>query len=130
MSRNPTDLRYTPTHEWVRNEGENLYTIGITEHAAHLLGDMVYVGLPDVDDELSQGDECGVVESVKAASDIYSPLTGTVVAINTELADNPELLNEDSYIGGWLYQINADDASELDGLLDADGYTELADNES
>jgi glycine cleavage system H protein len=125
MSNNPTDLKYATSHEWVRAEGDGVYTVGITDHAQGLLGDMVYVELPDVEDELSQGDECGVVESVKAASDIYAPLTGTVIEINEELEDAPEIVNNDAFGDGWLYKIKADDESELGALLDAEGYNEI-----
>ena len=125
MSNNPTDLKYASSHEWVRAEGEGIYTVGITDHAQGLLGDMVYVELPDVDDELSQGDECGTVESVKAASDIYAPLSGTVIEINEELEEAPEIVNNDAFGDGWLYKIRADDESELSNLLDADAYNEI-----
>ena len=125
MSNNPTDLKYATSHEWVRAEGDGVYTVGITEHAQSLLGDMVYVELPDVEDELSQGDECGVVESVKAASDIYAPLTGTVIEINEELEDTPETVNNDAFGDGWLYKIKADDESELSNLIDAEAYNEI-----
>lgn len=125
MSNNPTDLKYATTHEWVRAEGEGVFTVGITDHAQGLLGDMVYVELPDVEDELSQGDECGTVESVKAASDIYAPLTGTVIEINEELEDSPETVNNDAFGDGWLYKIKADDESELTNLIDAQAYNEI-----
>lgn len=129
MSNNPTDLKYATSHEWVRAEGDGVYTVGITDHAQGLLGDMVYVELPDVEDELSQGDECGVVESVKAASDIYAPLTGTVVEINEELEDAPETVNNDAFGDGWLYKIKADDESELSNLIDAEAYNEIEQSE-
>lgn len=125
MSNNPTDLKYATSHEWVRAEGDGVFTVGITDHAQGLLGDMVYVELPDVEDELSQGDECGVVESVKAASDIYAPLTGTVIEINEELEDTPETVNNDAFGDGWLYKIKADDESELSNLIDAEAYNEI-----
>lgn len=129
MSNVPAELRYATSHEWVRNEGNGLYTVGITEHAQGLLGDMVFVEVPDVDDELSAGDECGVVESVKAASDIYAPLTGKVVAINEELEDEPELVNTDAFGDGWLYQIKAEDENEVEALLTAEGYQNSIDED-
>lgn len=125
MSNNPTDLKYATSHEWVRAEGDGVFTVGITDHAQGLLGDMVYVELPDIEDDLSAGDECGVVESVKAASDIYAPLTGTVIAINEELDDSPETVNNDAFGDGWLYKIKADDESELGNLMDAEAYNEI-----
>ena len=125
MSNNPTDLKYASSHEWVRAEGDGVFTVGITDYAQGLLGDMVYVELPDVEDELSQGDECGVVESVKAASDIYAPISGTVIEINEELEEAPEIVNNDAFGDGWLYKIKADDESELATLLDAQAYNEI-----
>jgi glycine cleavage system H protein len=129
MSNIPAELKYATSHEWVRNEGDGTFTIGITEHAQGLLGDMVFVELPDVGDNLAQGEDCAVAESVKAASDIYAPLTGVVVAINEELEDQPELVNSDAFGDGWMYKIKAEDASELDGLLTADGYKDSIDED-
>ncbi len=122
MSNVPTQLKYATSHEWVRSDGNGLYTVGITEHAQGLLGDMVFVELPDIDDELSAGDECGVVESVKAASDIYAPISGKVVAINEDLEDTPEAINNDAFGDGWMYQIKAEDESEVEALMSAEGY--------
>ena len=122
MSNIPSDLRYATTHEWVRPEGDGTFTVGISEHAQELLGDMVFVELPDVDDEISAGDDVAVAESVKAASDIYAPVSGTVVEINEALEDAPELVNSDAFGEGWLFKVKLDDASELENLLDADGY--------
>jgi glycine cleavage system H protein len=124
MSQTPEHLKYTETHEWVRTEEDGVLTIGITDHAQALLGDLVYVELPDVDTEMSAGEEAGVVESVKAASDIYSPVSGTIVAINEKLLNSPELVNSDPYGEGWLFQVQLDDESELDELLNAEKYAE------
>ncbi|KKC98222.1 MULTISPECIES: glycine cleavage system protein GcvH [Photobacterium] len=126
MAHVPSELKYTESHEWVRPEGDGVYTIGITDHAQQLLGDMVFVDLPEVDRAVSAGDEFAVAESVKAVSEVYAPLSGVVVAINEELEMSPELLNHDPYGDGWLVQIKADDEAELDELLDANAYTELA----
>lgn len=122
MSNIPADLKYASTHEWIRDEGDGTFTVGISEHAQELLGDMVFVELPDVGDKVERGDDIAVAESVKAASDIYAPLTGEVVAVNEDLEDAPETVNNDSYGDGWLFRIKADDSSELDNLLDANGY--------
>ncbi|ALO34169.1 glycine cleavage system protein H [Colwellia sp. MT41] len=129
MSNIPSELKYATSHEWVRLESDGTATIGITEHAQDLLGDMVFVELPDVDDSISVGDDVAVAESVKAASDIYSPVSGTVIAINEELEDAPELLNSDAFGGGWLFKVKLDDASELDNLLDAEGYKNSIDED-
>lgn len=122
MSNVPNELKYRDSHEWVRKEADGTYTVGITEHAQELLGDMVFVDLPDVGAIYAAGDDCAVAESVKAASDIYAPLSGEVVAVNDALTDSPELVNSGSYTDGWLFKIKASDASELDDLLDADAY--------
>lgn len=124
MSNIPSELKYVTTHEWVRNEGNGIVTVGITEHAQELLGDMVFVELPDVDDEINTGDDVSVAESVKAASDIYAPVTGTVVEVNENLEDSPELVNSDAFGDGWLFKVKVADESELDSLLDADAYAE------
>ncbi|MFM2480328.1 glycine cleavage system protein GcvH [Celerinatantimonas sp. YJH-8] len=125
MSNTPSDLKFTNTHEWVRAEGDGVYTIGISDHAQELLGDMVFIDLPDVGDAVSGGDDCAVAESVKAASDIYSPITGEVVAINEELEDSPELVNSDPYSEGWLFQVKTSDSAEYDDLLDANAYDDI-----
>ncbi|KMJ44853.1 glycine cleavage system protein GcvH [Xenorhabdus khoisanae] len=125
MSHVPTELKYTESHEWVRSEGNGEYTVGITEHAQQLLGDMVFVDLPDVGTEVNNGDDCAVVESVKAASDIYAPLSGKVIAVNPELEGSPELVNSEPYNEGWLFRIKITDESELTNLLDAEGYQSL-----
>lgn len=122
MSNIPAELRYAATHEWVRPEGDGVFTVGITEHAQELLGDMVFVDLPDVGDQVSTGDDVAVAESVKAASDVYAPISGEVVGVNEELEDSPELVNSDAYGDGWLFKIKADDAGEVENLLDAEGY--------
>ncbi len=122
MSNIPTDLRYATTHEWVRPEGVGVFTVGISEHAQDLLGDMVFVDLPDVGDNVSTGDDVAVAESVKAASDVYAPITGEIIAVNEDLEDSPELVNSDPYGDGWLFKIKADDPAEVEDLLDAEGY--------
>ncbi|ABG42093.1 MAG: glycine cleavage system protein H [Alteromonadaceae bacterium] len=122
MSNIPSDLRYATTHEWVRPEGDGTFTVGISEHAQELLGDMVFVELPDVGATVSAGDDIAVAESVKAASDVYAPIGGEIVGVNEDLEDSPELVNSDPYGDGWLFRIKADDADEVEGLLDAEGY--------
>ena len=122
MSNIPTDLRYASTHEWIRPEGEGIFTVGISEHAQELLGDMVFVELPDVGTEVAMGDDVAVAESVKAASDVYAPITGEIVAVNEELEDTPELVNSDPYGDGWLFKVKAEDPEEVEALLDAEGY--------
>jgi len=124
MSNIPSELKYVASHEWVRNEGNGIVTVGITEHAQELLGDMVFVELPDVDDEINTGDDVSVAESVKAASDIYAPVTGIVVEVNENLEDSPELVNSDAFGDGWLFKVKVADESELDNLLDAEAYAE------
>jgi glycine cleavage system H protein len=120
MSKILTDLLYTEDHEWVKVDG-NKAKIGITDHAQHELGDIVYVELPEEDDELAKGDVFGVIESVKAASDSFTPLSGTVTAINEDLEDAPESVNADPY-GAWMFELELSDTSELDGLMDAAAY--------
>jgi len=129
MSDIPNELLYTSSHEWVRQEADGSYTIGITEHAQELLGDMVFVELPEVGDSLDAGDDCAVAESVKAASDIYAPLSGEVIAVNEALEDSPELVNSDAYGDGWFFRIKPSDESELDNLLDAEAYQAVIDEE-
>ena len=120
MSKVIEGLYYSESHEFVRIEGEYAY-VGITDYAQHQLGNVVYVDMPDVDDEVAQGEEFGAVESVKAASDLISPVTGTVVVVNEELADNPQLINEDAF-SNWIIKVKVDDTEELKNLLDAKGY--------
>ena len=122
MSNIPSELKYATSHEWVRKDGNGVVTVGITEHAQGLLGDMVFVELPDIDDEITTGDDVAVAESVKAASDIYAPISGIVIEVNESLEDAPELVNSDAYGEGWLFKVKVADESELDSLLDADGY--------
>ncbi|MBU9841867.1 MULTISPECIES: glycine cleavage system protein GcvH [Rahnella] len=123
MSNVPADLKYASSHEWIRSEGNGVYTVGITEHAQELLGDMVFVDLPEVGREVAAGEDCAVAESVKAASDIYSPISGEIVAVNGELEGSPELVNSEPYGTGFLFQIKASDESELAKLLDAEAYS-------
>jgi len=127
MSHIPSHLQYTESHEWVSIEDNSNARIGITDHAQEALGDLVFVELPSVGDEISQGDPCAVVESVKAASDIYAPLSGVVVAVNEELESDPALINADPYGDGWLFELELIDTEELDGLKDADAYEESLD---
>lgn len=124
MSNVPSDLRYTKSHEWVRIEGDGTVTVGITDHAQDLLGDLVFVETPEVGASFGAGDDCAVVESVKAASDVYSPLTGEVTGANEALADAPETINSDPYGDGWIFKLKVSDEAELDELLDADAYNE------
>jgi glycine cleavage system H protein len=122
MSDTPAELKYAKTHEWARLEDDGTVTVGISDHAQHALGDVVFVELPEVGAELTAGSEAGVVESVKAASDIYAPVSGEVIAINEKLVDVPETINGDPYGDGWFFRLRPSDASELDELLDAEGY--------
>jgi glycine cleavage system H protein len=129
MSEAPTELKYVATHEWARLEEDGQVTIGITDHAQNALGDVVYVELPEEGQQLNAGEEAGVVESVKAASDIYAPIAGTVTAINAKLDDAPETVNQDAFGDGWFFRIEPDDVSELEDLLSADGYLEVCEAE-
>ncbi len=129
MSEVPKELKYLDSHEWVRIEGDGTATIGITYHAQDALGDVVFVELPELGAELAAGDEAGVVESVKAASDIYAPLSGEVVAINEDLVDSPEIVNEFPYGDGWFYRIKLSDPEELEELLSAEEYREILEDE-
>lgn len=129
MSNVPKDLKYTKSHEWIRIEGDGALVVGITEHAQDLLGDMVYVEVPDVGRSLEAGEACAVVESVKAASDVYSPVSGQVTAANAALADGPETVNKDPYGDGWLMKLAPTDRSELDQLMDAEAYEALLQSE-
>ncbi|HDY99626.1 MAG TPA: glycine cleavage system protein GcvH [Pseudomonas sabulinigri] len=122
MSNIPADLRYASSHEWSRLESDGTVTVGITDHAQDLLGDVVFVECPDVGRQITAGEECAVVESVKAASDIYAPISGEVIAVNEALTDSPELVNSEPYGEAWFFKIKPSDASELDKLLDADAY--------
>ena len=121
MSNTPSDLKYASSHEWARLDGD-VVTVGITDHAQEALGDLVYVELPEVGDTVAAGDEAGVVESVKAASDIYAPVSGEVIAVNEALGDTPEIINTDPYNEGWIYKIRVTDVSELDNLMSGEEY--------
>jgi len=126
MSQIPADLKYVASHEWLRLEADGSVTVGITDHAQELLGDVVYVELPEVGKSYAQGEQAGVVESVKAASDVYSPIDGEILAINEELEATPELANSAPYAGGWFFKIKPANAADLDQLLDADAYAKEA----
>ncbi len=121
MSNTPADLKYTNTHEWVLIDGD-IITVGVTDFAQEQLGDVVFVELPEPDSEVIAGDGIAVVESVKAASDIYAPATGTVLAVNDSLEDAPELVNSDPFEDGWFFRMQVQDIGELDNLMDADSY--------
>lgn len=123
MSETPTELKYASTHEWAGEE-DGIVTVGITDHAQDALGDVVFVELPESGQWLRAGDEAGVIESVKAASDIYAPVSGTVIEINDMLADAPETVNHDPYGDGWFFRIKPEDLGELEELLDSEGYLE------
>ncbi|TYT25710.1 glycine cleavage system protein GcvH [Luteimonas viscosa] len=125
MSEIPGDLKFMKSHEWARVEGDGKVTIGISDHAQGLLGDLVYVELPAIGDTIEAGNACAVVESVKAASDVYAPVSGTVTAVNAALADKPETINEDAYGEGWLLVVEASEPDQLNDLLDPDDYAEL-----
>jgi glycine cleavage system H protein len=122
MSEIPLELSYTPEHEWLRREEGGMVTVGITHYAQDLLGDVVFVELPDVGKHFATGDACAVVESVKAASDVYAPLSGEVSAVNESLRQTPEKVNQDPYGGGWLFQLRVDPDQSSEGLLDAAAY--------
>ncbi len=122
MSNVPGELKYTKSHEWVRIEDDGTAVVGITDHAQAALGDLVFVETPEVGASFDAGDACAVVESVKAASDVYSPLAGEVTEANADLADTPELVNQDPYGQGWIMRLRLADPAAADGLLDAAGY--------
>lgn len=128
MKEIPGDLLFLKSHEWARVEDNGTVTVGISDHAQGLLGDLVYVELPNVGDTAQAGNAAAVVESVKAASDVYSPVTGQIVAVNDALADKPETINEDAYGDGWIFVVKLDSREELDELLDPDAYAELIEN--
>lgn len=129
MSEIPGDLKFLKSHEWARVEGSGRVTVGISDHAQGLLGDLVYVELPSVGDRIEAGTAAAVVESVKAASDVYSPLTGTVVEVNSDLADKPETINEDAYGEGWIFVMEIEEPDQLNDLLAPDDYAELLEDE-
>lgn len=126
----PQQLRYTKSHEWARAESDGTITVGITDHAQDLLGDMVYVELPEVGRKLTAGKECAVVESVKAASDVYAPIGGEVVAVNSALESGPDNVNKGPYTDGWLFRVKPSDQGEWSKLLDAAGYERVVADES
>ena len=120
----PQGLKYSKEHEWVAAE-DSVATVGITDHAMGQLGEIVYIELPAVGEKVSKDDPCGVIESVKAVSDIYAPVSGTVVEVNEDLPESPEVVNEDPYGDGWLIKVKMNDASDLDDLMDGDEYAEM-----
>ena len=122
MSNIPAELKYVASHEWLRTEADGTVTVGITEHAQELLGDIVFIELPEVGAELAADEQAGVVESVKAASDVYAPITGEIVAVNDALVSAPETANSDPYGDGWFFKIKPANAADLDGLLSAEQY--------
>lgn len=124
----PTNLKYSKSHEWVKSEADGTVTVGITHHAQELLGDMVFIELPEVGKTLKQKEECAVAESVKAAADVYSPISGEVIAVNSPLVDEPGKINEDAY-SAWLFKMKPGNPAEIDGLLDAAAYTALVESE-
>ena len=129
MNEIPGDLKYTRSHEWVRIEDDDLVTVGITDHAQAALGDMVFIETPEIGAEVEAAAACAVVESVKAASDIYAPVGGEIVEANPNLADSPELVNEKPYTDGWIFQIKVSDSAELEGLMEAEGYEAFCEEE-
>lgn len=129
MSQTPNELKYASSHEWARLEEDGTVTVGITDHAQEALGDVVFVELPDLGTVLAAGDDAGVVESVKAASDIYAPIGGEVIEINGQLEDEPEMVNNDPYNDGWFFKLQPSDAIELDALLSAADYQQQCDDE-
>ena len=130
MSEIPADLLYTASHEWVRKEADGTVVIGITDHAQEALGDMVFVELPEIGDAIDAGGDLAVVESVKAASDVYAPVSGEITEVNTALADAPEMINADAYGDGWFLRLATTDAAGLDGLLSAADYAEILADEA
>lgn len=122
MSEIPSDLRYAESHEWISQEEEGVVKVGISDHAQEQLGDLVFIELPEEGATFGRGDACAVVESVKAASDIYCPVAGEVIDVNEALADTPEIVNNDPYGDGWLFSVRLDNVDEIDDLMDADAY--------
>jgi glycine cleavage system H protein len=130
MSEIPSELKYARSHEWARLEEDGTVTVGITDHAQDALGDVVFVEHPEVGQQLVAEDEAGVVESVKAASDIYAPVSGKVIAVNTALEDAPEQVNQDPYGDGWFFKVQPDDPADLEELLSAEAYGEFLDSQA
>ncbi len=126
---NPSNLKYTASHEWVKTEADGSVTVGITQHAQELLGDMVFVEAPTAGRKLKAGEECAVVESVKAAADVYAPLAGEVLAANADLDGSPENINSDPY-GAWIFKMKPDNAADIDALMDAAAYQAVVDSEA
>ena len=126
---NPANLRYTASHEWVKTEADGTFSIGITQHAQELLGDMVFVESPAVGRKLKAGEECAVVESVKAAADVYAPVAGVVAAVNSDLDSAPENINNDPY-AAWMFKLKPDNAADVNGLMDATAYQAHVDSEA
>jgi glycine cleavage system H protein len=130
MSQVPNDLKYTKSHEWVKPAGNDMFVVGVTDHAQDLMGDMVYVELPSVGARVEATKECAVVESVKAASDVYAPVNGEVTEVNAVLSNSPETVNQDPYGKGWMFKLKASNVADVDGLLDAKAYQALIASES
>jgi len=130
MSNIPVELKYTRTHEWARHNDDGSVTVGITDNAQDQLGDMVYIEVPEVGQSVRAQEACAVVESVKAASDVYSPISGEVVEVNETLADTPETVNQDAYGAGWLFRVQPADAGDLDALMDGDAYAGFLEDEA
>ena len=130
MNEIPGDLKFLRSHEWARVDDNGRVTVGISDHAQGQLGDLVYVELPNVGDHVDQNGSCAVVESVKAASDIYSPVAGTIVAVNQALSDKPETINEDAWGEGWIFTVQPEDLAQLDELLTPDDYAAMIEEES
>ena len=129
MSNVPEDLKYTKDHEWLRDNGDGTVTVGITDHAQDALGDLVFVEVPEVGKQLAAGEACAVVESVKAASDVYGPLAGEVTEVNEALGDAPETINEDAYGNGWIFKLRHGDPADIAGLMDAAAYSQFLEDE-
>jgi glycine cleavage system H protein len=129
MTEIPGDLKFLKSHEWARVEDDGKVTVGISDHAQGLLGDLVYVELPNVGDTLEMGNASAVVESVKAASDVYAPVSGTVVEVNAALSDKPETINEDAYGEGWIYVVQPSEPDQVNELLSPDDYAQLLEDE-
>jgi len=127
MSNLPTELKYTKSHEWLQSNDDGTVTVGITDSAQELLGDLVFVELPEEGSVLAAGDQCAVVESVKAASDVYAPISGEIIAVNASLEDEPEQVNTDAFGNGWLFRMKPEQPEQIAALMDADGYSETLD---